>query len=124
MRDVKFRIFSGIGAATPSWKHATLKEFLLESPVFAYELKVFGVMPPLHVLNEILGKGKYDAGMSGACEWKPFEVNSDEYAELVLELTTNPNYKIIEDEDLKEKSNYKRWHVALFLKATARCPPR
>ena len=59
-------------------------------------------------------------GMSGACEWKPFEVNSDEYAELVLELTTNPNYQIIEDEDLNEKSNYKKWHGALLSKYSKR----
>ena len=116
MRDVKFRIYPGTGGGTPSWEHAPLDEFLLTAPLFIYELKAFGVIPPLHVLNEKLSVGKYDAGMGGACDWKPFEINSDEYNELVLELTTNPEYKIIEDEELKDKSNFGKWHGALLSK--------
>lgn len=120
MRDVKFRVFPGTGAAMPSWEHASLDEFLLETPVFVYELKVFGVIPPIHILNEILTTGKYDAGMGGACEWRPFEINMSEYAELVLELTTNPDHIIIEDEELKKKLNFRKWHGALLSKYAKR----
>jgi hypothetical protein len=116
MRDVKFRVFPGMGDARPSWEHASLGEFLLATPVFVYELKAFGVIPPIHVLNEILTTGKYNAGMGGACEWRSFEINADEYAELVLELTTNPNHEIIEDEELKEKKDFRKWHGAMLSK--------
>ena len=101
MRDVKFRVFPGTGAATPSWEHALLDEFLLVTPVFVYELKRFGVIPPIHIMNEILSTGEYDAGMGGACEWRSFEISFNEYEELVLELKTNPDHIIIEDEELK-----------------------
>ena len=116
MRDVRFKIYPGVGGATPSWEYAPLDEFLLTAPIFTYELKGFGVIPPLHVLNEKLLLGKYDAGMGGACDWKPFEIDADEYSALVMELTTNPNFRIIEDEELKEKPNFRKWHGALLSK--------
>ncbi len=116
MRDVKFRLYPGTGGATPSWEHAPLDEFLLTAPLFINELKAFGVIPPLHVLNEKLAAGKCDAGMGGACDWTPFELDIDEYKTLVMELTTNPDYEIIEDEELKEKPNFRKWHGALLSK--------
>jgi len=93
-----------------------MDEFLLTAPLFFYELKAFGIIPPLHVLNEKFLAGSYDAGMGGACDWKPFEIDLDEYKALVMELTTNPDYKMIEDEELKEKPNFKKWHGALLSK--------
>lgn len=116
MRDVRFKMYPGTGAATPSWEHATLDMFLLTAPLFIYELKVFGVIPPLRILNEKLSIGRYDAGMGGACDWRSFEIDVEEYNELVMELTTNPNYKIITDEELDEKPNFKKWHGALLSK--------
>ena len=116
MIDVKFRVFPGTGDARPPWEHAPLNEFLLTTPVFVYELQAFGVVPPIHVLNEILANGYYDAGMGGACEWEPFQLSSDEYSELVFELTTTSNYSINEDKDLEGKPNFKEWHRALLSK--------
>jgi hypothetical protein len=43
-------------------------------------LLAFGVVPPLHVLNDLLRRGKRDAGMSGGCRWEPFEIDDDEWA--------------------------------------------
>ena len=75
MRNVKFRIYPGVGGATPSWEHAPL-----------------------------------------------FELDSDEYNELVTELTTNPDYEIAEDEELKGKRNFREWHGALLSKYARKRP--
>ena len=116
MRGVKFKVYPGTGDAKPSWEHATLNKFLLSTPLFTYELKLFGVIPPIHVLNEKLSIGTHDAGMGGACDRRPFEIDTDKYDGLVMELTTIPNFNIIEGEELKEKSNFNKWHGALISK--------
>ena len=116
MREVKYKIHPGTGGVATAWEYAPLDEFLLAAPLFAYELKAFGVIPPLHVLNEKFSAGKYDAGMGGACDWKPFEIDSSEYEALVMELTTNSSYNIIEDDELKDKPNFKKWRSALLSK--------
>ena len=116
MREVKFKTFPGTGAGTPSWEYVPLAQFLLDSPLFSYELRAFGVMPPLHILNEKLSEGNHDAGMGSACEWKPFEVDLNEYQSLLGELLTNPEFDIAEDDELKEKPNYKKWRGALLSK--------
>jgi len=116
MRDIRFKNFAATGPREASWAHATLAEFLLISPLFAYELKAFGVIPPLHIFNEKLSKGSYDAGMGGGSEWEPFELSKEEYKELVENLVTNPDYDISEDRELWEKPNYKKWHGALLSK--------
>ena len=116
MREVKFKTYPGTGAGTASWEYAPLAQFLLDSPLFSYELRAFGVIPPLHILNERLSSGNHDAGMGGACDWKPFELDLDEYQSLLSELLTNPEFNITEDEELKEKPNYKKWRGALLSK--------
>ena len=73
-------------------------------------------IPPLHVINEKLSKGNYDAGMGGGSEWKPLEITKKEYEELVEYLVTNPAHDIVEDKELWEKPNYKKWHGAMLSK--------
>ena len=116
MRDIRFKNFAATSPRKATWQHSTLDEFLLISPLFVYELKVFGVIPPLHVINEKLSKGNYDAGMGGCSEWKPFEITKEEYEELVEYLVTNPAHDIVEDKELWEKPNYKKWHGAMLSK--------
>ncbi len=40
------------------------------------------LVPPLAALNDELSKGIDDAGMSGGCKWKPFQLTATEYEEL------------------------------------------
>ena len=120
MKDIRFKNFAATGPREAPWEYAKLVEFLLISPIFAYELKAFGVIPPLHVINEVLSKGSYDAGMGGGSEWKAFEISKEEYIELVEHLLTNPEHDIVEDRDLWEKSNYKKWHGAMLSKYAKR----
>src|SRR3954454_2799123 len=43
-------------------------------------------IPPRAVLNEVLGRGRLDAGVSGGCIWKPLELDKAEYWSLIEEL--------------------------------------
>ena len=116
MRDVRFKRLPAMGAGEGPWEYAPLDQFLMSIPAFGYSLCVFGVVPPQHIFNEILRQGENDAGMGGGAKWKPFEIVESEYEELVENLVTNPDHKIIEDKDLFTKANYTKWHGALISK--------
>jgi hypothetical protein len=105
-----------MGAGEGPWEFAALDKFILSIPAFGYTLGISGVMPPVHVINEILSRGEDDAGMSGGAKWKPFTIEQDEYTELVENLITNPKYEIVEDQELWVKQNYKKWSGALLSK--------
>ena len=116
MNDIKFKLYPGMGPQEAHWQHAQLDEFLLNTPVFIYELKMFGVIPPIHILNERFLSGKYDAGMGGACEWNSFQLTIEEYNELVESLVTNPEYEIKEDKELWVHKTFEKWHGKLMSK--------
>jgi hypothetical protein len=40
---------------------------------------VMDEMPPRRVLNDALSRGLLDAGMSGECIWKAFEIENEEF---------------------------------------------
>jgi hypothetical protein len=75
-------------------KEADLLRFVLDIPY----LFVFGLIPPICVLNDVFRSGLADAGMSGGCGWEPFQVDSEEYDELVQALLAVPegNCKVVE----------------------------
>lgn len=103
-----------MGAGEGPWECAPLDEFILSTLGFVYALKYFGIIPPLHVLNEVLESGCDDAGMDGGARWKPFSVSKPEYEELVENLITNPNHEIKEDRSLWGKTNYEKWQMSLL----------
>jgi hypothetical protein len=83
--------------------------------ISCWRFQPFGdVIPPRHVLNSTLRTGKCDAGMSGGCIWKPFEIAEDEYAELVEELITLPDRSITIDTRFSECVDFKEWHRKLY----------
>ena len=116
MREVSFKNLPALGPGDAPSESALLAEFLLTTPVFAHALRSFGVVPPIHILNEVLSSGSYDAGMSGGASWEPFEVSAEEYEELVEQLTTSLDHSIIEDPELWDRSTYEKWHGALLSK--------
>ncbi len=85
--DLKYKIWP-IGSQGV-WKHGSLKELLLDIPHFRLARNE-GTLPPLTEMNAVLTQGKSDAGMSGFCEWLPFQLSEVEYQEVVLELLTEP----------------------------------
>jgi hypothetical protein len=78
MRSVKYTkhwAYAGRGQKT----EGNLADLVLDIPY----LMPWGVIPPLHVLNEHLLTGGDTGGMSPGTKWKPFQVTEQEYAELV-----------------------------------------
>ena len=114
MKDVRYKIMPAVGDGEGSWEYAPLDEFLLSVPAFVYALKFYGIIPPIHILNEVLESGRDDAGMSGGAKWKPFSVSASEYGELVENLITHPTHEIQEDRSLWDKPNYEKWQLSLL----------
>lgn len=54
------------------------------------------ILPPLHVLNDVLQKGHYDAGMSGGCRWHPFTLSQEEFTELLADLARREGEDFVE----------------------------
>ncbi len=84
MRDVFYKKLAGIGPGKER-KYGSVIDFLLDLPYFP-----LSPAPTLATLNELFARGVLDTGMSGGCEWKPFQITADEYAEVLEELLTDP----------------------------------
>lgn len=82
MRDVRFKELAAAGPHPGSWTHERLEVFALRLAPVRYALRVKRVMPGLDALNREFRKGRDDQGMGGGTEWKPFEIDAREYAEL------------------------------------------
>ncbi len=110
MRTVKVRHLYGVGETSAPWENHSLDEFIFMHPFLGFALACFKVMPPLAVLNDAFCESKSDAGMSGGVEWKPFEIDAEEYLELVEVLYTDPKRGIVLDEELNKIENFKEWN--------------
>jgi hypothetical protein len=93
MKEIKYTVLLGFGNKE-THKHGTVKDLLFDVPYFFRENDI---IPSLQILNDFLQKGISDAGMSGGCRWKPFELDEQEYNELIQQLLTEPtrNLKLI-----------------------------
>ena len=117
MMDVRFKQHGAVGPA--EWTYASLADFLFALPFFLprdFEQPV----PPLTVLNEIFTSGKLDAGMSGGCEWKSFEISQDEYDELAQELLTRPQCRFVIDDELATAKSVREWRGKVLSKYAKR----
>jgi hypothetical protein len=117
MRTVKYKThWSYLGPGIK--KENTLAEFLLD---VLYLMERHGVVPPLHVLNEVLRTGGSNGGMGPGTTWRGFKISEVEYAELVDALLAmniaqarkeHPYVmfeRIIIDEELNNASTYSEW---------------
>jgi len=80
MRELTFVVEPGIGPGEFP-RRGSLADLVLALPYV-----VMDEIPPRRVLNDVLGQGVLDAGMSGGCLWEPFEIGPAEYEEVVREL--------------------------------------
>jgi hypothetical protein len=83
MRVLEYVVLHSVGGGETA-AQGTVVQLLLDIPY----LIVGGFIPPLPVLNEVVGRGIADAGMSGGCRWEPFRLSDAEFAEVVAELST------------------------------------
>ena len=89
MRKMRYRALPAMGPGSIPVS-GTLKSLLLEIPYLFMPCAPFNILPPHSVLNELLNRGVEDAGMSGGCKWKPFQITSEEYVELIRSLEAIP----------------------------------
>lgn len=66
-------------------RKAPLSEFVLD---ILYLMDIDGVIPPFHILNEVLQRGGNSGGMGPGTSWKPFSLTESEYDELLKALLT------------------------------------
>lgn len=81
---VKFTIRFGNGAPD-ELSEGSVFQLLNEIPYLLIDKYIL----PRVVVNSVLSKGVADSGMSGGCEWKPFELDSSEYDELLKQFREN-----------------------------------
>ena len=70
-----------------------------------------GLLPPLHVLNSLLRTGISDAGMSGSCEWPPFEITDEEWRELEAALASDEGDRVVYVAPADWVQTPSDWHV-------------
>jgi hypothetical protein len=102
-----------------------LADFVLD---VLYLMEDNGVIPPLHVLNEILQDGGSNGGMGPGTSWRGFKIKSEEYNELIQALLSlnieeakqkHPYVrfqKVIVDEELNQASTHHEWLSAVIAK--------
>ncbi len=82
MTTVKFDILAPLGGPKISKQSDLLKFIRNLMPL----LGTLNIIPPFRIINEILATGYVNAGMSGACQWTPFQIEMQEYNDLVKAL--------------------------------------
>ena len=85
MKTVSYVVLGGVGGEFP--ETGTVADLLQAIPY----LLIAQIVPPLHVVNDVLAKGSRNSGMSGGCEWKPFQLSQAEWEELSRHLQSEPD---------------------------------
>ena len=107
MKTIKYRIRYGVGKTSAPWLNEPLEKFILEV-VIARHLDGF-VIQPLHFINEILMSGETNAGTG--FQWKPFEIDNDEYQELAEILCTDPKLNVTIENEFNDAKSLFDWRV-------------
>jgi hypothetical protein len=81
LQNLKYKILPPVGPGSFSTEGG-VADLLFDIPYFF----LARIIPPMDVVNEVLQKGVVDAGMSGGCRWKPFQLDAASYAKLAAEL--------------------------------------
>ena len=116
VRLIKYKKhWSYLGPATKA--EGSLAEFVLD----VLYLMENGIIPPVHVLNEVLRSGGNNGGMGPGTTWRKFEIDDAEYEELVSALLSFDVSKakkkhpylyanhIVRDEELENCVDYLSW---------------
>ena len=93
-------------------KSGTLADLLLAIPY----LLTARITPPLHVVNDLLARGIDNHGMSGGCQWEPFQITASEWEVLARRLKSLPDDKgceFVQPPDWVE--NLDDWHAWIMI---------
>ena len=88
-------------------RNGLLENFLVDNPPCGLLISRGHMFPPLSALNELLSKGKYDAGMGGAWEWTPFQITAAEHS--ALKQKTEKLLEVNLSGCLDETMSFKKW---------------
>jgi len=78
---LKYKLLPPVGPGSFSTE-GRVADLLFDIPYFF----LAKIVPPIGIVNEVLQKGVEDAGMSGGCKWKPFQLDAASYAKLTTDL--------------------------------------
>lgn len=111
MKKFKYYLLSGAGNKIQP-KEGTLKDLLLDIPFFiSPETRL---LPPMHVINDVLSAGIMDFGRIGGCKWEPFQIEEKDFIDLLKKLGTinDEAYKFIVPNDwVKNFSDWSIWKM-------------
>jgi hypothetical protein len=119
MRELVFVQVPGIGPGLVPPRSGSVADLVMAIPYLVHDQ-----IPPRRVLNDVLSRGKDDAGMSCGVIWEPFEIDEGEYRALVDELQrrgrrpvhgpegVEPGGQPFDVPDLPDRvQTYGEWHV-------------
>ena len=84
-----------------------LGEFFINNPQYGLLIRRSECFPSLSAINELLARGKSDAGMSGVYEWKPIRLNENEYDEVKADIESKLSKKFLND--FTDDGTIKNW---------------
>jgi len=119
MRTIKYKHIYGVGENAAPWENESLEKFVFLVPHLAMALRLYKLMPPYAVLNDLFSMSRDDAGMSGGVEWNQFSIEQSEYDELVEELCTDPKLNIQLDSEASSCKDFAQWQK----EALRKCKP-
>ena len=90
MRRLRYDVLPPVGAETLPVEGTVIDLLVRLHHLSAWEGPLGRSFPSRDRLNRRLRKGAYDAGMSGGCEWEPFELNPEEYEEVAEAIKHDP----------------------------------
>jgi hypothetical protein len=108
MSRVKYEILPPVGPDS-FFTEGSVSDLLFDIPYFF----LAKIVPPMEVVNEVLQRGITDAGMSGGCKWKPFQLDPESYANLVDELKLMGFLVIQSPEWVKTRFDWQMWCLDL-----------
>ena len=88
MRDVSYRVVDEAGEG--GWMTARLVDLLWRMPSFPAAVGVAGGVPPMHVLNRIVSRGKDVLPTGDGVVWHKLTLSQDEYFQLAEQLLADP----------------------------------
>lgn len=111
MKKFKYHLLSGAGNRITS-KQGVLKDLLLDIPfLITPETRL---LPPLHIINDVLNAGIMDLGSIGGCKWEPFQIEEKDFIDILKKLGTinDAIYKFVVPPDwVKNFSDWSIWRM-------------
>jgi hypothetical protein len=83
---------------------------------------LFGVIPPLDALNDLLSGGSDGGGMSPGVEWEPFTIDRDEYEGVVDDLLRGCPTGLTVDNNPRPPATYDEWTLSVAGDRLVRLP--